>query len=182
LHSIGFNAPLLFRRDRFIDERGEFHNLLGIFLESLNVKPGQLKQINYSKTHKIGTVRGMHFQAAPKNEIKIVNCLAGKIHDVCVNVDRESSQYLKIYEYEIDAKKDDTLIIPGGFAHGFQSLSSNVEILYLHTSPYSKNSETGLNPLDPSLGIEWPLAISIISKKDKNFEYLDQARRAKFEL
>ncbi len=123
-------------------------------------------QINHTQTVQKGTIRGMHFQYPPYSEMKLVSCLQGEIWDVAVDIRVNSPTYLQWYGVNLSAKNNKALLLPQGFAHGFQSLSNNVVILYCHSAPYNSAFEGGLNPRDPGLAINWPIPVTEISKKD----------------
>lgn len=125
-----------------------------------------IAQINYTSTQKLGTVRGMHFQYPPHAEMKLVTCLRGAIFDVAVDLRTGSPTFLQWHAEELSAANRRALLIPEGFAHGFQALSDDCELVYLHTAAHHPESEGGLNPLDSALSIAWPHTVSEISAKD----------------
>ena len=127
-----------------------------------------IKQINHTYTNNKGTIRGMHFQRSPDCEMKLVNCLKGEVYDVAVDLRIESDTFLQHYAIKLDETLNRSLLIPEGFAHGFQALTDKVELLYLHSHQYSQSSEDGLNPIDPKLDIPWPIKDHQISDKDKS--------------
>lgn len=129
-------------------------------------------QINRTLTRKKGTVRGMHFQHPPHTEMKIVSCLKGSIFDVAVDLRPDSKTFLQWHSEILTQDNHRSLVIPEGFAHGFQSLTENCELLYLHTAAYNPDSEGALNVLDPALGIKWPLIVDGISERDKKHPML----------
>ncbi len=124
-------------------------------------------QINHTLTEKIGTLRGMHFQHPPYAETKFVMCLKGEVYDVAVDVRACSPTFLHWHSEILSAANHKTLLIPEGFAHGFQTLTDDCEMLYFHTAPYHSNSEAALNALDPKLAIAWPLPVTEQSIRDK---------------
>jgi dTDP-4-dehydrorhamnose 3,5-epimerase len=130
-------------------------------------------QINRTKTVGRGTVRGLHFQHPPHSEMKFVICLRGKVFDVAVDLRADSPALLKFHTQILTEDTPLALLIPEGFAHGFQSLTDDVEMLYLHSSPYIAASEGGICPTDARLGIVWPLEISEMSDRDANHPKLD---------
>lgn len=142
-------------------------------INELGMKP--IQQINHTLTRKVGAIRGMHFQHVPAAEIKIVSCLQGRILDVAVDLRADSPTFLQWFSVELSAQNQKSLYIPEGFAHGFQTLTENCELLYLHTASYSPLHEAGVNPLDPLLSITWPLSISEISARDQAHPMLDSA-------
>ena len=125
-------------------------------------------QINHSLTSLAGTVRGMHFQTPPYAEMKIVSCVRGAIFDVAVDVRQNSPTFLKWHAVNLSEDNHKTLVIPEGFAHGFQTLSERSELIYLCTAAYARQADSGLSPLDPALSIKWPLPISVMSDRDQN--------------
>jgi len=104
--------------------------------------------------------------------MKIITCLTGSIYDVVVDLRPSSPTYLEKYHIYLTSTQPLSLCIPEGFAHGFQTMVDNTELLYLHTQPYSQEHEDGINPLDPTLSINWPLPISEISHRDQNHPML----------
>lgn len=127
-----------------------------------------ISQINHALTKEAGTVRGMHFQYPPKAEAKLVSCVRGAVWDVAVDLRKDSPTFLRWHAEELSAANRRALLIPPGFAHGFQTLERDCELLYLHSEPYDPELEGALNPRAPELGITWPLAVSAISDKDAN--------------
>jgi len=125
-------------------------------------------QINYTYTKKRGTVRGLHFQIAPYAEKKLVSCLRGKVWDVAVDLRKNSPTFLKWHFEILSENNNKSLMVPEGFAHGFQTLTDDVEMLYLHSEKYHSESEEGLNSNDPTLDISWPENITELSERDKN--------------
>ena len=131
-------------------------------------------QLNHSVTNKKGTIRGMHFQVNPYREIKMVKCTAGEIYDVIIDLRRDSSTFLKWFGVELSAKNKKMLYIPEGFAHGFQCVADDCELIYHHTEFYTPNSEGGIRFDDPMIDINWPLPVSVISPRDESHPYLDE--------
>lgn len=135
---------------------------------------GGIAQINRTRTNRRGTVRGMHFQHVPHAEKKLVACLAGEVFDVAVDLRAGSPTYLTWHGEILSADNARSLLIPEGFAHGFQTLSDNVEMLYFHSAAYAPQAEDGLRPDDSGLGILWPLAIADISERDRSHPLLSE--------
>ena len=129
-------------------------------------------QINHTFTQKPGAVRGMHFQRPPHAEMKLVACLRGAIWDVALDLRAGSPTFLQWHAEVLSAANLRSLLIPEGFAHGFQALSEDCELIYLHTAVYSPEVEDGLNPKDPMLSITWPLAITELSVRDEHHPML----------
>ena len=126
----------------------------------------QIVQINHSTTNEAGTVRGLHYQRPPHAEMKLVRCLRGRIWDVAVDLRPDSSTFLQWHGQELAQGDAQMLVIPEGFAHGFQALEPDSELLYLVTAFYSPPSERGLRHDDPRLAIEWPLPPRGVSPRD----------------
>ena len=124
-------------------------------------------QMNTTLSKERGTVRGLHFQRPPKAEIKIVRCISGSIWDVIVDIRKDSPTFGKWYGAELNDNNRTMMYVPKGFAHGFQTLADNVELLYLHSEFYSKKNEGGLLYADKTVNIDWPLPVSEISERDK---------------
>jgi dTDP-4-dehydrorhamnose 3,5-epimerase len=129
--------------------------------------PGRhIAQINHTLTANPGTVRGMHFQRPPHAETKFVSCLRGEVFDVAVDLRHNSPTFLRWHAELLSADNHKTLVIPEGFAHGFQTLTDNCEMLYFHTAAYQPGAEGGLNAQDPRLAITWPLPVVELSQRD----------------
>lgn len=125
-------------------------------------------QTNLSRTRAKGTVRGMHFQRGPALEAKLIRCLRGAVYDVMVDLRAGSPSFGLWHAVELSADNDIEVFIPPGCAHGFQALSDDVELLYQHTAYYSPLHEDGVRYDDPRLQIDWPLAVSVVSDRDRN--------------
>lgn len=130
-------------------------------------------QHNHSFTRMKGAIRGMHFQYPPHSEIKMVRCISGTIFDVIVDIRKGSPSFLHWFGVELSAENKKMLYIPKGFAHGFQTLTDNCEILYHHTDFYEKDFEGALNFNDPTLDIKWKLDPTDVSTRDKSHLYLN---------
>jgi len=135
----------------------------------------EIVNINFSQSKKKGTLRGLHFQNEPNQEKKFVRCISGRIYDVIVDLRKDSGTYLKWYGTELCSNNKKMIYVPEGFAHGFQTLENNSEIMYCVTNYYSPNDEGGYRFNDPSLKIKWPLEVTEISNKDLNFLDLVQS-------
>jgi dTDP-4-dehydrorhamnose 3,5-epimerase len=161
----------------FKDERGAFVRLFCEKELSSVIGHRKIVQINHSCTEDVGAVRGMHFQWAPHAEMKLVRCLKGKVWDVAVDLRPYSSSYKRWYAQELSPQNALMMVIPEGFAHGFQVLESRSELLYLHTAVYKPKSEGGVRYDDPELGINWPLPVTDISQRDSSQAYIDSSFR-----
>mgnify|MGYP001157171582 CR=1 FL=1 len=126
-------------------------------------------QQNTSFSSERGTLRGLHYQKRPHGEAKLIRCLRGSIVDIIVDVREESSTYLQHQIFELTDKNFYQLYVPPGFAHSFQTLTDNVEVSYLVSAPYTPEAERGLRYNDERLNINWPVPVTVISEKDKNW-------------
>lgn len=129
-------------------------------------------QVNRTYTSKKGTMRGFHFQYPPFSESKFICCLRGAVMDVALDIRRNSDTFGQCFVIELDAAKHNAVIIPEGVAHGFQTLTDDVEMLYFHSNFYSAENEAGLNMFDAELPFKWELACSQVSERDKGFPKL----------
>lgn len=148
------------------DDRGFFARFFceKEFLEKeLNIS---WAQINNSLNKRKGTLRGLHFQRPPNEEVKLIRCLKGAIWDVVVDLRKSSKTFGMWFGAKLSDKNRRMMYVPKGFAHGFISLESNSEILYLVSNFYTPNSEGTIIWNDTDIGIEWPLKPSVISVKD----------------
>lgn len=136
---------------------------------------GAVAQVNQTLTRERGTVRGMHFQRPPYAEMKLVNCLQGEVLDVIVDLRPNSPTFLHWHAEHLSADNGCALLVPQGCAHGFQTLSDDVSMLYLHSAPYHAPSEGGLCPTDERLAIRWPLPIATMSERDRSNPLLTDA-------
>lgn len=154
------------QRKRHEDSRGFFSR---VFCAEELASAGfaePVAQINQSLTRRCGSVRGMHFQRPPHAEIKLVNCLRGEVFDVAIDLRKASPTFLQWHAERLSAANGRSLLIPEGFAHGFQALCEDVELLYFHSAPYFQGAEGGLHPSDPALAIAWPLPFAELSERD----------------
>ena len=131
-------------------------------------------QMNQSYTREKGALRGMHFQRTPHREIKLVRCIAGSVFDVIVDLRAGSSTFGQWFGAELSAKNRQMMYVPEGFAHGFQTVEEDSELLYLVSEFYTPGVEGGVRYDDPMLNIQWPLPVSDISEKDANHPFLTQ--------
>jgi dTDP-4-dehydrorhamnose 3,5-epimerase len=159
------------------DDRGTFIRLFCEQELSSVLEERKILQINHSCTQAIGAVRGLHFQYAPHTEMKLVRCLRGKVWDVAVDLRPQSPSYMRWYAQELSPQNAYMMVIPEGFAHGFQVLEADSELLYLHTAFYKPESEGGLRHDDPDLGIAWPLPITDISARDSSLANIEKGFR-----
>lgn len=127
----------------------------------------RIEQVNRTKTVQAGTVRGLHCQLPPAAESKVVTCLVGAVFDVIVDLRGESESFGKWWGLTLEAHLHTSVFIPEGCAHGIQTLVPDVQMLYLHTARFDASCEAGVNPLNDSLGIEWPLTVTAMSERDR---------------
>lgn len=158
----------LVQRKTLADLRGSFTRLF--CLEELwAIWTGPIAQVNHTYTSTGGTIRGMHYQNPPHAEKKIVMCLRGEVWDVAVDLRAESPTFLQWHAEVLSAANERAMVIPEGFAHGFQTRTDDVEMLYFHSKKYSPADEGGLSPADPQLSIPWPLPIAGMSDRDREW-------------
>ncbi len=132
-------------------------------------------KIDHSLTKEKGSIRGMHFQYPPYSETRIVRCIIGAVFDVAIDLRINSKTYLQWHGELLSAKNMKMLYIPEGFAHGFQTLVNDCEMLYFHSGFYNKKNEGGVRYDDPTIGIRWKMPVTNISDRDKNFEFIGDA-------
>jgi dTDP-4-dehydrorhamnose 3,5-epimerase len=160
------NGPRLVVRHPLADARGSFARLFCDDELAGADWMWPVRQANHSATRRAGTVRGMHFQHPPHAEAKLVMCLRGAVCDVAVDVRANSPTLLRWVMHELSAENSAAMLIPPGFAHGFQTLGDDVELLYFHSASHVPEAEDGLHPLDPRLAIPWPRAVAVMSERD----------------
>ena len=160
------------QRQMLRDERGYLERLFCTDQLRAVIDDRNIVQINHTLTKKSGTVRGMHYQNPPHAEMKLVSCLRGKVYDVAVDLRKDSPTFLQWHANILSEENHRTFAIPEGFAHGFQTITSDCEMIYLHTAAYAPDSEAGIDALDPRIGIEWQLPISERSARDKLYNQL----------
>lgn len=163
----------LIEPDPIMDERGFFartycqNEFAAIGLKANSV------QCNISYNKMCGTLRGMHFQRQPNAEAKLVRCTAGAIYDVIIDLRQGSPSYMQWLGYELSAENRKALYIPEGFAHGFQTLADDTEVLYQMFNFFVPESASGVRWNDPAFHIEWPLNVSVMSDKDRTYPDFD---------
>lgn len=131
-------------------------------------------QMNTSLSHQKGTIRGLHFQRPPGAEVKVVRCVSGAVFDVIVDLREGSETYGRWEGLELSAQNRSMIYVPEGFAHGFQTLSTDCEMLYLHSCAYDARNEGGLRYDDPTVAINWPLAATDQSPRDAELPLIAQ--------
>lgn len=163
---------LLLRRKRLGDARGYLTRLFDAGELAEAGWPGAVAQVNETGTAMRGTVRGFHYQTPPFAEAKLVTVTQGAVLDVAVDLRRGSPTFLRHHAVELSAESDLSYLLPRGFAHGYQALTGDVRMVYVHSAPYRAEAEAGLNTGDPRLGIDWPLAVENLSARDRDFAML----------
>lgn len=164
--STGIAGVMLVETARHGDPRGSFARWFCDQDLHEAMQGAAIRQINQSSTSQRGTVRGMHFQYPPHAEKKLIRCLSGKVFDVVVDVRQASPTFLAWRGFTLEAGDDRALLIPEGCAHGFQALTDEAQLLYLHTAPYAPGAEGALRHDDPRIGIAWPLPPQNLSPRD----------------
>lgn len=156
----------------FSDERGWFARTWCKKEFDKTPFKGEWVQMNHSFTARAGSIRGMHFQHPPYSEVKLVRCIAGAVFDVIIDLRAGSPTFLKWVAVELSAHNKKMLLIPEGFAHGFQTLQPDTELVYCHSNYYTPGGEAGIRYNDPLLNIQWPLAVTSVSSKDEQHPLL----------
>ena len=150
------------------DARGRFTRL---FCEQAfaPIRPHlHFTQINWSHTQGRGSLRGLHYQKPPAAEAKLIRCLRGRVYDVAVDVRADSPTFLRWHAVELAEDNNRAFFLPEGFAHGFQALTDEAQLLYMHTAPWTPDCEAGLRHDDPLLAIAWPLPVAQLSARDQS--------------
>jgi dTDP-4-dehydrorhamnose 3,5-epimerase len=148
------------------DQRGFFARLFcAEEFEALGLN-ARWAQCNTSFSAEMGALRGLHFQRPPMAEIKLVRCMRGAVWDVIVDLREGSATFGQWHGERIDESNRTMIYIPEGFAHGFQTLTTEVEMLYFHSTPYSAAHEGGLRWDDPTVAVDWPRPVTVMSARD----------------
>jgi dTDP-4-dehydrorhamnose 3,5-epimerase len=159
----------------FTDHRGFFARVFcQTELKEHNLNTN-IVQANHSGSKGLGTIRGLHYQLPPHAETKMVKCVKGRVFDVIVDVRKDSPTFLQWFGAELSAENKKMLYIPEGFAHGFQALEEDVEIIYLVTNFYAPEAERGIRFNDTRVNVDWPIKEGITtSGKDKSVPLIDE--------
>lgn len=128
-----------------------------------------LAQANISFNHRKGTLRGLHYQAAPHEEIKVIRCTRGSVYDVIVDLRPDSATFTRHFAIALTADNYRMLYVPAGFAHGFQTLEDDTELFYQISAFHSPEHARGVRWDDPAFQISWPPAERIISEADRGY-------------
>ena len=167
LHPTPLAGLIEIEQSAVIDARGRFTRL---FCEQAfaPIRPHlHFTQINWSHTQGRGSLRGLHYQKPPAAEAKLIRCLRGRVYDVAVDVRADSPTFLRWHAVELAEDNNRAFFLPEGFAHGFQALTDEVQLLYMHTAPWAPDCEAGLRHDDPLLAIAWPLSVAEVSARDQ---------------
>jgi dTDP-4-dehydrorhamnose 3,5-epimerase len=157
------------------DERGFFaRSFCQNEFRSHGLDPA-IAQCNVSLNRRRGTLRGLHYQAPPHEEAKLVRCTRGAICDVIVDLRHGSATRGQWFAVELSADNHRALYVPRGFAHGFQTLADDSEVLYQMSEFYRPGSERGIRWDDPAIGIQWPIADPVVSARDRAYPVLGRA-------
>ena len=162
------------KREPIIDNRGSFERLFCQKEFKSLIEKKNIVQINRAYTENKATIRGMHYQVGNTTEDKIVTCLRGRVFDVVIDLRKNSKNFLKWHSCILDGKKNISTFVPHGFAHGYQTLTNNCELLYMHSNFYSQEAEGALNAFDPKINISWPLEVTEMSDRDRNSPLIDK--------
>ena len=165
----GLDGAWVLHLDRHEDERGFFARAwCAEEFQRRGLSP-QLSQCSLSYNHVAGTLRGMHYQAAPAQEVKVVRCVRGSVHDVLIDLRPESATYRKWVAKELTAENRLSFYVPEGVAHGFLTLSDGSEVLYLISTPHAPALARGVRWDDPAFKVEWPQRPAVISERDRRY-------------
>lgn len=172
---LSLSGLILIQRKQMGDARGYLERLFCArdLTEAGWANP--IAQINQTYTAKQGTIRGMHFQRPPHAEKKLVMCLKGRVYDVAIDIRKDSPTFLKWHGEILCPESSNALLIPEGFAHGFQTLTPDVLMLYCHSTFYAPSCEAGIHPNDPAINIHWPCKILEMSDRDNAHPFLGVA-------
>ena len=151
------------------DERGFFARTFCVDEFSAHGLETSFPQHSISVSARRGTFRGMHFQREPHGEVKLVRCVAGKIWDVIIDLRPDSPTFRRWQSFELAAENRCQLYVPRGFAHGFQTLTDNVEVSYLISKPHVPQAANGIRYDDAAFQVEWPLPVTVISDRDRSW-------------
>ena len=158
--------------DLISDDRGTFSRLFCERDLADAIGSRKIVQVNRSLTFSSGTVRGMHYQNPPHLEMKLVRCTQGRILDIAIDIRAGSPTFLQWHAEELSPENSRMSILPEGFAHGFQALEDDSELLYLHTNFYKPESEGGILYSDPRIAISWPLPVINLTGRDQTYPLL----------
>jgi dTDP-4-dehydrorhamnose 3,5-epimerase len=165
----GLEGAWILQLDRHEDERGFFARVWCAEELQRRGLNADLAQCSLSYNRLAGTLRGMHYQAAPAQEAKIVRCIRGAVHDVLLDLRCASPSYRRWVSRELTADNRESLYVPEGVAHGFMTLCDDVEVLYLISCEYAPDLARGVRWDDPAFAIRWPQTPTVISARDSSY-------------
>ncbi|WP_304236026.1 dTDP-4-dehydrorhamnose 3,5-epimerase [Jiulongibacter sediminis] len=171
----GINGLYLIEHKKLEDERGFFSRTYCSDVFQTHGFSENFVQFNHSFNIKRGTIRGLHFQKPPFGETKLIRCVKGRVFDVAVDLRKGSPTFLKFFGVELSENSMLSMLIPKGFAHGFQVLENDSALIYHHTSHYNAEYESGIRYDDNRINIVWKEPVQVISKRDSNFPSLKQS-------
>jgi dTDP-4-dehydrorhamnose 3,5-epimerase len=169
----GFAGLTLIETPSVVDHRGSFTRWFCTKQLAPVLNNRALAQINHSKSLQAGTVRGLHFQKTPHAEMKIIRCIRGRVVDVALDLRAGSTTFLKYFIKELTPDSNLMVAVPEGFAHGYQALEHDSEIIYFNTAFYEPSMEGAVNPKDPAANIDWPLPVCNLSPRDESTPFLN---------
>lgn len=159
--------------EKIEDSRGYFAYMFNSEEAQKHGLNTEVLQVKLSSNVAKGTLRGLHLQLPPAEECKLLRCIRGAIHDVIVDLRKDSPTYLQHFAVELSGANHRALYVPPMFAHGYQTLTDDAEVMYQVDRQYSPAHEMGLRHDDPALNIRWPISVTRISDKDKAWPLLD---------
>lgn len=168
-HTTQLPGLLLIEPEEVHDTRGFFARTFCAEEFHAHELPTAFPQCNLSFNHKRGTLRGMHFQKAPHEELKLVRCTQGAVWDVVIDLRPDSPAFMQHLGFELTAQNRHQLVVPKGCAHGFQTLCDHTELFYMMSDPFAPGFGTGVRYNDPAFGIAWPLPVAVISERDAEY-------------
>jgi dTDP-4-dehydrorhamnose 3,5-epimerase len=169
------DGVVLIELDRHADDRGAFARAFCAHEFAAHGLNPIVVQANLSENPRRGTLRGLHWQAAPHGEAKLVRCVRGALYDVAVDIRTTSPTRGQWFGAQLSADDGSALYVGEGFAHGFQTLADDTVAMYQVSHAYTPGAERGLRYDDPALGIDWPLPVSLLSDKDARWPLLERA-------
>lgn len=170
-HKTPLQGSYLIDLEKREDDRGFFARFFcSKEFEKENLEK-EFVQVNTSFSKNKGTLRGIHYQLAPKGEAKLVRCIKGSLYDVIVDLRPESPTFKQWYGAELTAENRRMMYVPKGFGHAFITLEDDTEALYLVSEYYSPTHERGIRYDDPAFAISWPLIPAVISDKDQSHPF-----------
>jgi dTDP-4-dehydrorhamnose 3,5-epimerase len=172
-HPAALPGAQVIELDENRDPRGSFARIWCEREFATHGLPSRMVQASLSVTARAGTVRGMHFQAAPSREGKLVRCVRGAVFDVIIDLRPDSPTFKQQLAIELSAANRKAVYVPPGFAHGFQTLVDDVELLYFMSDFYAPEAGRGLRWNDPAFAIPWPLPVTAIADRDRDYPDVD---------